>query len=355
MRIAAQQILQRDAKTMKQSGMALARLTVGLWLTAALCPAFAQEANQKAVGVGTACGELQRFVLNQSANAHMEEAERALLGALPSAVGAPDDLCAALIFNNLAAIMQVSGRVGEAEVFALQAINILERSYPSDDPALLRPLNILATARFEQGKTAKAREAFQRMQAIRTPQPLDRALVHGMGAALLQREGRRREAESEYLQALALYKDAGWENTVEAALILGEVALLFSEEHRFDEAQRALDNTLRMLNEAKGTVPMDRIKVFNFRAILHAREGQWQVAADDMGQAIALAEQETQRAPVTLLSILHNYAFILRKAHRKEEAKSVESRAAMLQRAHPAPDQIVDLTELSAETKRNGK
>jgi hypothetical protein len=47
---------------------------------------------------------------------------------------------------------------------------------------LLRPLEALAAARFEQGKTARAREAFKRMQAIRIPRPEDIALVHGTAA-----------------------------------------------------------------------------------------------------------------------------------------------------------------------------
>jgi hypothetical protein len=73
--------------------------------------------------------------------------------------------CAGLVLNNLAALMLSSGRLAEAEMFAERSVNILEKSYSPKNAVLLRPLQILSAARFEQGKMGKAREAFQKMQA----------------------------------------------------------------------------------------------------------------------------------------------------------------------------------------------
>ncbi len=99
-----------------------------------------------------------------------------------------------------------------------------------EDPVLLRSLQILATARFQQGKTAKAREAFQRMQMVQTRRPQDAALVHGVAAALLEAEGRRSEAESEYLAALRAWIDSGRGDTVDAGTILcGLASFTFTE------------------------------------------------------------------------------------------------------------------------------
>jgi hypothetical protein len=59
----------------------------------------------------------------------------------------------------------VSGRLADAERLAERSVLILEKTYTTNDVMLL--LQILAASRFEQGKTARAREAFKRMQAIR--------------------------------------------------------------------------------------------------------------------------------------------------------------------------------------------
>jgi hypothetical protein len=79
----------------------------------------------------------------------------------------------------------VSGRMEEAEAMAERSVHTLELSLPPYDPGLLRPLQILAAARFER-ETGKAREAFRKMQAIRTTRTEDRWLVHAMAGPLLE-------------------------------------------------------------------------------------------------------------------------------------------------------------------------
>src|SRR5215472_1987549 len=89
----------------------------------------------------------------------------------------------------VAVFMSVSGRYADAERLAERAVLILEKAYSPNDLVLLRPLQTLVASRFEQGKTAKARESFKRIQAIRIQRPEDGALVHGIAAALLQADG----------------------------------------------------------------------------------------------------------------------------------------------------------------------
>jgi tetratricopeptide (TPR) repeat protein len=253
--------------------------------------------------------------------------------------------CVGLVLNNLAAIMLSSGRLAEAEIFAERSINILEKNYSPKDSVLLRPLQILSAARFEQGKTGKAREAFQKMQAIPAQRPDYQALVHGLAAALLQAEGRRKEAELEYLATISAWEGAGHGNTADSAAVVSQLGSLYIEEHRFEEAQRLLDRALVIFTAAKDTVAMDRIKLLNLRAVLHARQSQWREAEQDLRLAVLIVDRQAQVDPVAVAALPANYAVVLRKTHRQREARSIEARAVAL-RAHPVRNALVDVTEL---------
>jgi hypothetical protein len=95
-------------------------------------------------------------------------------------------------------------------------VAVLEKVYAPDDPVLLQPLQVLTVIRFEQGKTARAREAVKKMQSIRVERPQDRALVHGIVASLLYTEHQRPQAEAEYLACLRAWEEAGRGNTADA-------------------------------------------------------------------------------------------------------------------------------------------
>jgi tetratricopeptide (TPR) repeat protein len=157
---------------------------------------------------------------------------------------------------------------------------------------LLRPLQILAAARFEQSKTTRAREAFKRMQLIRIQRPEDGALVHGTAAALLEVEGRRVEAEAEYLAALRAWGGGGRGETGDAGAIINSLGALYIHEQRPDEARGALDRALGIFSRAEDTASMDRIKLLNLRGVLQARQGDWQGAEKDLHDALSMADRE---------------------------------------------------------------
>jgi tetratricopeptide (TPR) repeat protein len=197
--------------------------------------------------------------------------------------------------------------------------------------------------------SGKAREAFQKMQAIPTERSDYEPLVHGLAAALLQAEGRWKEAESEYLATMSAWERAGRANTADSAAVLSQLGSLLIEEHRFPEAQLLLDRTLVIFTADKDTVAMDRVKLLNLRAALHARQGQWREAEQDLRQGVLIIDRQPQVDPVTMAALLANYAVALRKTHQREEAQSIEARARAL-RAHPVRNALVDVTELFAES-----
>jgi hypothetical protein len=331
-----------------ESSTRLSRITVLLiaWTSGQI---LGQSVNTSAPVDGP-CAELNKTAITQVANGRLKEAELALTAYLTSGADDARPACAGLVLNNMAAFMSISGRPRDGARLAEQSVQTLEKVYSRNDPALLRPLQILAATSFDQGMMRKAREAFKRMQSIRIERSEDRALLKGIAAILSEAEGRLPEAETEYLAALQAWQEAGRGEKADAAVILNGLGSLYIKEHRLNEARQALDRALAIFSSAKDAVSMDRIKLLYVRGALQARQGDWQGAEQDLHEALTMVDREPWVDPSALRDLLKNYAAILRRNHHGPEARSIEARAAAIQ-ADRAAAAIVDITELLPKTK----
>jgi tetratricopeptide (TPR) repeat protein len=275
----------------------------------------------------------------------LKEAEGLLMSAGAFHDEAGQAACAGHVLSNLAGMMSLTGRMADAERLAEESVRILEKWYVADDWMLLRPLQVLAAVRLELGKTARAREAVRRVQSVRVRRPEESAIVHATAGALLQVEGRRPEAEAEYQTALRAWEESGRGESADAGAILHCVAALYLEEDRLEEAGRILDRALAIYMRAKDAVSMDHIKFLDLRAVLHARLGEWQQSEQDLRDALSMVDREPSIDPALVRSLLGNYARVLRRNHRRREARSIEARAAALPENHAAAA-VVDFTEL---------
>lgn len=300
------------------------------------------------------CVELNQTAMTQIANGKLKEAELALTALLTPGADQAQGACAGVVLNNMAAVISVSGRPGDGARLAEQSVRILEKVFSPNDPALLRPLQILAATSFEQGETGKAREAFKRMQSIRIQRPEDRALLHGMAAVLAEAEGMLPQAEADYLAALQAWQEAGRGERADAGVILNGLGSLYIKEHRLSEAQQALDRALAIFSSAEDAATMDRIKVLNVRGVLQARQGDWPGAEQDLHDALSIADREPWVDPFALRALLNNYAAVLRRNHHRREARSIEARAAAI-RIDRTTASIVDITELLPKAKATKK
>jgi tetratricopeptide (TPR) repeat protein len=309
-------------------------------------PAAAQDLVERAP-TGTACLEMNRTVVSQIRSGRIGEAEVIVSTALKNPSG---PLCEGLMLANMAAVRANGGRFSEAETLAQKSIKLLTPIYSPESRILLYPLQVIAAARFEQGKIANAREVFQRMQLLRIDRPEDAALVHGMSASLLEAEGRRPEAEYEYLAALHSWNEAGSGETADAGAILYSLASLYVREDRFDDARRTLDRAFAIVTRAKDAVPMDRVKLLHVQGGLHYRQGKWQEAEQVLHEAVSIADGVPRMLPSARAVLLAEYANVLRKNHHRREARLIEERLAVLRRTS-ATGTVVDVTELLPKPK----
>ena len=321
--------------------------TIGLLVMPAISHALAQVAGGY-VSSGADCAQLNETVVAQVAKGQLALAESMLSKAAASGLDRAGDRCAGFVLNNMAALLSIQGRIAEAEGYAERSLRILEAKYPPTDLTLLRPLSVLASTRFEQGKIAGAREAFRKMESIRAESPADRALVHEIGAVLLHAQGRKAEAESEYLLTFKAWEEAGCGDTANAGSVFNSLGALYVNEQRLEDARRAVDRALTIFSRAKDAVPMDRIKALHVMGVVQARQGAWQESEQTLSEALSMADREVWVEPVVLRSILVAYAYVLRKNHHGREARSIKARAAGIH-GDAARSAIVDVTELLAE------
>src|SRR5262249_23015226 len=155
-------------------------------------------------------------------------------------------------------------------------------------------VHILAATRIEQGKIARAREAYRRMHGVRIEEPEDAAVVHGIAGTLFQIGGKRREAEDEYLAAIRSWEAAGRGEIADAASVLTALATLYVQERRLTDASQTLARVLVILQRSKDTVPVDYVKLLSVRADLRLLQHHFQEAEQDAREAIALADRESQ-------------------------------------------------------------
>ena len=291
------------------------------------------------------CLEFNQKIVDKVQGGQLADAEAAFFVAGVRTENGSEQNCIWLTLHNRAYILALSGRREEAEVLSQQALRILDKLYSPDDPIRFGSLHLLWSLQYQQGKLGQARQAFQSMRALRLDKPRNRAMLYGAAADQLQAEGRYKEAEQEFLRALAAWKEEGRGESAEAAALLTSLGTLQVAQGRYLDAGKTLNRAFAIVNSAKDAIPMDLVNLYGARASLHARQQRWQAAEEDLKSAISIADRDTRLDPAELKRLLVNYVYVLRKTHRKKEARSVEARAAAIH--GPAlRNAIVDVTEL---------
>jgi tetratricopeptide (TPR) repeat protein len=296
------------------------------------------------------CADAIRSAMAHVASGQLAEAGQELSSALTKAESGAARARAGLVLHNMATIAWMSGRFAEGERLALRSVASLERVYPPDHFALLRPLLILASTRVEQGKKSGARDAFNRLKRIPIERPDERAMIHGMTGSLLLSLGQRPDAEVEYRAALADWTEIGRGETAEAGAILTSLGILYMEERRPEDAWQALDRASAIFSHSPDAAPIDRIKLLHVRGTLHARQHEWADAEREFREALSLADRQLATDPVYVFHLLTSLAEALSKNHHRQEARAIKVRASALRPAD-ASTAVMDISDLARHPK----
>jgi tetratricopeptide (TPR) repeat protein len=293
------------------------------------------------------CQDLNQSVLELLRNGDVSGAEKALSPALSR--NTPEGYtCGGMVLNNMAGLTGNAGRYAHGERYAARSIAALEKVFPPNSPVLLNPLHSLASARFNQGNTAGARQVLKRMRAIPMDRAQDRAFVHGLDAYVSLSEHDWPKAELEYLAAASEWESAGQGNSANAGGVFLALSNLYIIKERYSDAVRALDRARDILANAPDAGRMDQVLLLATRGVLHARQREWAEAEQDLRSGLSLADRPPAAEGEPVLQLLSTYAEVLIKNHHRKEAGKIQERAAVLRRGRAAGS-VVDVNDLMAK------
>jgi len=112
----------------------------------------------------------------------------------------------AMMVRNLALEFEQAGYANYAEYYARQAVETLEAKFGAEDVSLVPALNVLAEAEASQGRYAEAEGTVRRALAIGPAAAAHYGTALYNLGAILEKQGRRREAAAAYAQALQARK-----------------------------------------------------------------------------------------------------------------------------------------------------
>jgi serine/threonine protein kinase/Tfp pilus assembly protein PilF len=285
----------------------------------------------------------------------------------------PDHPDVAESLRELGIVYYMLGRYEEAEACCARALAIRERALPEDHPEVGASVTSLASVYYVEGRYEEAEALYHRALAIREktlgPDHPDVALALINIAAIDQIEGRLDEAEAGYRRALTIQENALGPGHPEVADCLGRIGSLCVLLGRPDEAEQlyrravaildtddfgdssqmatalaalashlddtgdyteARDLVLRALDIQERTLEADDPALgetcFGLAHLYFRHFDRIEEAEPLYARALAVWETTLTAEDPMMLMILTDYAELLRKLNREDEAEALEAR-----------------------------
>ena len=137
----------------------------------------------------------------------------------------------------------------------------------------------------------------------------------------------------------------------DAAILLGNLAVLQSQTGRAGLAARHLEQAASILEQELGSRHPELVRPLNNSAILLLRAGKPGEAAPLLERALAIGQATFGPAHPVVADLLLNYAATLRALHRKGEARTLEKRAQRIRTSHDRQNLVgftIDASEPAA-------
>ena len=236
-----------------------------------------------------------------------------------------------VVLNSLGSLYLAEGKYLDAERSLAESLPILERALGENHIYLAQTvLNNLGTLYSEKGEYTKAERVLGRALAIAKASGGDAETLGNLEdglAAVYVRGGRYDEAKLLFEDALMLHrKTLGPENARVAGVLNNLAALLFKTGNT-DGALAAVRQALGILEPQAGSRPAELAEVLNNLGLFCAQFGSLAEAEGHYRRGLAAAEPALGADHPLVGSLLQGYGNVLRRMHRKSEAKAAEQRA----------------------------
>jgi tetratricopeptide (TPR) repeat protein len=259
---------------------------------------------------------LNNIAVSLRASGDLIEAERFSVKAV-EAKGADPRLgpyhpATAIATINLALLYQDQGKLAEAEQIFKQAVEVTERGFGPDDLEVAICLEHYAELLTNMERKAEAEEKLTRARAIRAR--YDQRL--------------RDKAIAESKQLLALKERQFGPEGAEVATAAGSLGSLYQSYGQSAEAEALFKRALAIREKVSGIGHLDTAGELQRLSSLYEEQGRYPEAEPLIIRALQILEKEFgQNNPPRTLPTLENYAALLRKLGRANEAAVIEAKA----------------------------
>jgi CHAT domain-containing protein/tetratricopeptide (TPR) repeat protein len=277
----------------------------------------------------------------------------------------PEHPDVATSLNDLAELLHQMDRYDDAEPLYRRALSVRERALGPEHPDVATSLNALAVFLKDTGRYGEAEPLARRALAIREralgPEHPNVAISLNDLAVILTNTGRYGEAESLYRRALAIDEHALGPDHHAVAGILGNLARLLKVTGRYGEAEPLYRRALAIDEHALGpehpVVSLD----LNYLGDFLRETGRYGEAEPLYRRALAIREQTLGRDHHAVAASLNNLAGLLADTGHYGEAELLFRRALVIREhahgpGHPAVAISLDnLAELLRVMRRYGE
>jgi tetratricopeptide (TPR) repeat protein len=255
---------------------------------------------------------------------------------------------------HLAVVTAQLGEYSEAEQWGTRAVRSGTAIYGADSPELVLPLMNLAMVYGNENQFAKAEETAQRTLTLLAkgdaqPSPALAATLGVLGT-ILHRRGNLQKSEEVLRQSVDIAEKLPVAYGNLLAENLANLGVLCRETARPSEAVSLFNRAYVLYRQAYGETHPEIVPILTVLAVLKADEGSYEEAIAQNEQALRLAENAWGPNPPLIHDALLAEASWLRKLHRKNEAKALESRAKAIEKIAAENNQgryTVDVRDLA--------
>jgi tetratricopeptide (TPR) repeat protein len=187
-----------------------------------------------------------------------------------------DHPAVAISLSNLAALYNNQGRYSEAEPLYQSALEIWQRLFEGDHPAVATSLNNLAYLYNDQGRYSEAEPLYQsalemKQRLFESDHPAVATSLNNL-AALYNDQGRYSEAEPLLQAALEMRQRLFEGNHPAVATSLNNLARLYQAQGRYSEAEPLYQSALKMMQRLfEGDHPAIATSLNNLAALYQAQ------------------------------------------------------------------------------------
>jgi CHAT domain-containing protein/Tfp pilus assembly protein PilF len=245
--------------------------------------------------------------------------------------GGTNSLAYVLAANDLGRAHQALGNYANAANLFSQALGILQKNVPANDPRVGQIQANLATVYLLQGRSADAEKLFKQSLEVATkafgPSSPQVATLTGNLADVAKQQARYDEAERLYKQALDLAERSSGPDSLQVALVLNNLTKVYEEQSRFAEVEDASQRALAIRERALGPNHPDVAASLNNLAHVYERLGRYAKADELFQRAIEIWEKRLGPKHPHLATALLNLASVYADEERLDEAEALYKRA----------------------------